>query len=589
MLKKRPFAFLCSAVVFQQLTRTLALLSVQRPVARHFYSLSSVVKPSHQSRQPSPFCHFATARQVEQDAKTDSSKQWYLYMIRCGSSSKHDDGSSSSLYTGITTDVERRFQQHVAQSSKTAKYLRGKGPLELVFVGDAGPNRSQASKLEHAVKKLPKVRKEALVRGEIRLETLWKSIHKEDDTTNDSIGNKKNIAPIYITIGPPCSGKTEALRSHLFSVGYNPDDIFDRDVALGNQGGVYHRIPLESFLFPSTKLDTVVGSQYLHGNTTVRDRLCDPAFFATDQEMRNVLWRVAGRLTPREFATRCQAEQARRAMGNLRYNNNDFDPYVASMRRALAHDLARATEEVAMQAVAEVICELEFDVNDETQSAPDLPDIKEKRNSEIPDRHTINATQANLLSARKLIGTSWIDLFVPQALFQRGIPRAKEYLSNMLTSSRSDQPVSWGNTNTRPTEYAAALAAAEEVGRPVEFIVWGTQRFPALSRQELFRRSVSRLRRTGRYIPAGVIEASLGRVHSLLMEVQRESDILFPESSANDDNEDDDIALRKLSVALASLAGFYMDDHGFVTHVDEPKHIPKHLRVRSDLKQIKAQ
>ena len=47
---------------------------------------------------------------------------WYLYMVRCR------DGN---LYTGIATDVARRFADH--QANKGAKYLRGKGRLEAGF------------------------------------------------------------------------------------------------------------------------------------------------------------------------------------------------------------------------------------------------------------------------------------------------------------------------------------------------------------------------------------------------------------------------------------------------------------------------
>lgn len=47
---------------------------------------------------------------------------WYLYILRC-----RDD----SLYTGITTDVEKRLEMH--RSGKGAKYTRGRAPLELVY------------------------------------------------------------------------------------------------------------------------------------------------------------------------------------------------------------------------------------------------------------------------------------------------------------------------------------------------------------------------------------------------------------------------------------------------------------------------
>ena len=67
---------------------------------------------------------------------------WYLYILRCG------DGS---LYTGITTDVQRRLEEH--RSGKGAKYTRGRGPLELVYTEHC-VDYSHALKREYAVKGL---------------------------------------------------------------------------------------------------------------------------------------------------------------------------------------------------------------------------------------------------------------------------------------------------------------------------------------------------------------------------------------------------------------------------------------------------
>ena len=77
---------------------------------------------------------------------------WHLYVIRCR------DGS---LYTGITTDVARRFAEH--QGNVGAKYLRGRGPLLLVFQEKIG-SRSLAVRVEAKVKKLTKAKKEELIR-----------------------------------------------------------------------------------------------------------------------------------------------------------------------------------------------------------------------------------------------------------------------------------------------------------------------------------------------------------------------------------------------------------------------------------------
>lgn len=82
---------------------------------------------------------------------------WYLYLVRCR------DGS---LYTGISTDVERRFAAHAADQG--ARRLRGRGPLELVYSQALG-DRSLASRIEHRVKRLARSEKERLIRGELPL------------------------------------------------------------------------------------------------------------------------------------------------------------------------------------------------------------------------------------------------------------------------------------------------------------------------------------------------------------------------------------------------------------------------------------
>lgn len=82
---------------------------------------------------------------------------WFLYLIRC---------KNGALYTGITTDVERRFEEHKSNDKKGAKYLRGKAPLNLVMKKKLG-NKSMALKIEKKVKKLSKIKKEMLIEGKI--------------------------------------------------------------------------------------------------------------------------------------------------------------------------------------------------------------------------------------------------------------------------------------------------------------------------------------------------------------------------------------------------------------------------------------
>lgn len=77
---------------------------------------------------------------------------WHLYILRC---------RDNTLYTGITTDVEKRLEAH--RSGKGAKYTRGRVPLELVYRETCG-SHSEALKRELEVKKLSREKKLELIR-----------------------------------------------------------------------------------------------------------------------------------------------------------------------------------------------------------------------------------------------------------------------------------------------------------------------------------------------------------------------------------------------------------------------------------------
>jgi putative endonuclease len=75
----------------------------------------------------------------------------FVYVLRCA-----DD----TLYTGYTTDVDRRVAEHDA--GEGAKYTRGRTPVELVHV-EAFDSKSAAMRREHEIKSLSRDRKEALI------------------------------------------------------------------------------------------------------------------------------------------------------------------------------------------------------------------------------------------------------------------------------------------------------------------------------------------------------------------------------------------------------------------------------------------
>ena len=77
---------------------------------------------------------------------------WYFYVLKC---------ADSSLYAGITTDIQRRLHEHNS-TSRGAKYTRSRRPVEVVHT-DTFENRSQASKAECLFKKLPTWKKRIIV------------------------------------------------------------------------------------------------------------------------------------------------------------------------------------------------------------------------------------------------------------------------------------------------------------------------------------------------------------------------------------------------------------------------------------------
>lgn len=83
----------------------------------------------------------------------DAASKWFVYIARC---------SDDSLYTGIATDVPARIAAHDA--GKGARYTRGRGPLSVCAVRRC-LGKGEALRLELAVKKLPRARKEWLVEG----------------------------------------------------------------------------------------------------------------------------------------------------------------------------------------------------------------------------------------------------------------------------------------------------------------------------------------------------------------------------------------------------------------------------------------
>ena len=81
-----------------------------------------------------------------------SEKNWYVYIIL---------SSDESLYTGITTDLERRFQQHLSCKGG-ARYFKEKKKKKIVYL-EHGHDRSSASKREAEIKSLNRSQKISMI------------------------------------------------------------------------------------------------------------------------------------------------------------------------------------------------------------------------------------------------------------------------------------------------------------------------------------------------------------------------------------------------------------------------------------------
>ena len=422
-----------------------------------------------------------------------------------------------------------------------------------------------------------------------------------------------------ILSAPPCSEKDGAITSYLryryttanATTNKHQQQLpaYDsmnvrKQVSLGADGGLlYHRIPIAAFLYPTSHLTPDIGNTILYDDITVRDRLLGLVATAgtgtgtaqtshrsqrqqkkrttmlqneqrTDLELRTIVLRLSGRITSEQFATQLRL---------LVYDAGDTVEYFKQRRIQIYQDLLAAVEEVAIEAIGEVLVQLDQQEQEQTQAqqAQEIPKEEQGDDGEeelpyisggidtttstleelesllSPTSSSSSASSsAHLLSARALIKTPYVEVYVKQAIFEKGggIDRAEKELISLTTTGKEQEeeaqdknedkdqtknngnnknknnknkPIAWKQTNTRPMEYIPALEAAERSNRPVKFIWWGMEILeilpeekdmvntttstvtngvvdimPRVSRKELLKRNIRNFRNTGRYIPA---------------------------------------------------------------------------------------
>ena len=91
---------------------------------------------------------------------------WHVYIIRT---------RGGTLYTGVTTDVERRLSEHRANEGRGARYLRGREPLEIVYRRRLG-DRGLALSVEWRLKRRPRAYKQAIVSGRLSRRALLRRL-----------------------------------------------------------------------------------------------------------------------------------------------------------------------------------------------------------------------------------------------------------------------------------------------------------------------------------------------------------------------------------------------------------------------------
>jgi|TARA_B110000971_G_scaffold29854_1_gene26898 putative endonuclease len=110
---------------------------------------------------------------------------WFVYVV---------ETKSGKLYTGVTIDVKRRLEQHAGWKAGGAKALRGDPPVRLRYA-ETAVDRSQATRREIAIKKMPRAKKLELV--ETRVDVLSNAT-KPGNVISLSFEELKNMDPVRV-------------------------------------------------------------------------------------------------------------------------------------------------------------------------------------------------------------------------------------------------------------------------------------------------------------------------------------------------------------------------------------------------------
>jgi len=124
-------------------------------------------------------------------AKSNSKSQWFVYLARC---------ADSSLYTGVTTDCQRRELEHNGQGKAGARYTKTRRPVQIVW-SEPHPDRSSACKREAAIKKISRRDKLGLIRDKVGSGKLEVGSKKQTSKQTKPTKNKRRRLAELKTVG----------------------------------------------------------------------------------------------------------------------------------------------------------------------------------------------------------------------------------------------------------------------------------------------------------------------------------------------------------------------------------------------------
>eukprot|EP00563_Minutocellus_polymorphus_P014261 CAMPEP_0181054030 /NCGR_PEP_ID=MMETSP1070-20121207/18453_1 /TAXON_ID=265543 /ORGANISM="Minutocellus polymorphus, Strain NH13" /LENGTH=593 /DNA_ID=CAMNT_0023133257 /DNA_START=136 /DNA_END=1917 /DNA_ORIENTATION=+ len=430
-------------------------------------------------------------------------------------------------------------------------------------------------------------------------------------TSNRVSASSVRKAPIYVPIGPPCAGKTTVLsrilapKNATVAAGSNNHHptvagrTAGRDISIDDQEGVYLQVPTRLFLVSdpktsrpkSTSPDGRLLNRTVYGKT-IYERLYSDG---NNDEIRAVLQRLAGRLAKAEFR-----ETIMRQMNCWKGSKEVSQPGEIGTSKEAEPFQSVGRHGGPNQISSALMAQYLIDAVEHYAETETLTSSGHLRDANHP-----------------ILGPDGCsDLFVLEAIFRstdvvqggrsRRMPSGLNLALSLMerlacnpSALTPNEPLAWGNTNTRPREYTSALEVAQKSGRPVVFIPHvnpsvvsveggggagpGNGDIPSeflhhVKLDELYRRSIGRLVHTGRYVPAAAIKDATFRCDSLMLSAKAEMSRLFPASQdeldAGDEvkigstREDDATAAitptrtftkLQLEMSLCKMAGYQMN------------------------------